>query len=157
MRILLVEDEVRLSQALVEIFQKNKFGVDAVYTGTDGLEYAQSGVYDVIILDIMLPGMDGISVLKKLRAERNQVPVMLLSAKDDVSDKVKGLDMGADDYVVRDGRSAGAHSCPRPPPRRCKGRFGNGRRFDFEREKLRASVSNKRRVGEIVAQGIPDY
>ncbi|MBQ3826067.1 MAG: response regulator transcription factor [Spirochaetaceae bacterium] len=101
MRILLVEDEVRLSQALVEIFQKNKFGVDAVYTGTDGLEYAQSGVYDVIILDIMLPGMDGISVLKKLRTERNQVPVMLLSAKDDVSDKVKGLDMGADDYVTK--------------------------------------------------------
>ena len=63
MRILLVEDEVRLSQALVEIFQKNRYGVDAVYTGPEGLQYAQSGIYDIIVLDIMLPGMDGISVL----------------------------------------------------------------------------------------------
>jgi len=101
MRILLVEDEVRLSQALVEIFQKNKFGVDAVYTGTDGLEYAKSGIYDLIILDIMLPGIDGISILKKLREDKNQVPVMLLTAKDDVTDKVSGLDMGADDYMTK--------------------------------------------------------
>lgn len=101
MRILLVEDEVRLSQALVEIFQKNRFGVDAVYTGPSGLEYAQSGIYDLIILDIMLPGMDGITVLKTLREEKNQVPVLLLTAKDDVSDKVHGLDCGADDYMTK--------------------------------------------------------
>ena len=101
MRILLVEDEVRLSQALVEIFQKNRYGVDAVYTGPEGLEYAESGIYDAIILDIMLPGMDGITILKTLRDEKNQVPVLLLTAKDDIGDKVKGLDCGADDYMTK--------------------------------------------------------
>ncbi len=101
MRILLVEDEVRLAQALVEIFQKNKYGVDAVYTGPEGLKYAQSGIYDAIILDIMLPGMDGMTILKTLRDEKNQVPVLLLTAKDDISDKVKGLDCGADDYMTK--------------------------------------------------------
>lgn len=101
MRILLVEDEVRLSQALVEIFQKNRYGIDAVYTGTEGLKYAQSGIYDTIILDIMLPGIDGISILKTLRDEKIQVPVLLLTAKDDITDKVKGLDCGADDYMTK--------------------------------------------------------
>lgn len=101
MRILLVEDEIRLSQALVEIFQKNRWGIDAVYTGTEGLQYAQSGVYDAIILDLMLPGLSGIDILKKLREEKNQVPVLILTAKDDVNDKVKVLDYGADDYVTK--------------------------------------------------------
>src|SRR5574344_2416644 len=101
MRILLVEDEVRLSQALVEIFQKNRYGVDAVYTGPEGLEYAQSGIYDAIVLDIMLPGMDGITILKTLRDEKIQVPVLLLTAKDDIGDKVQGLDCGADDYMTK--------------------------------------------------------
>ena len=101
MRILLVEDEVRLSQALVEIFQKNRYGIDAVYTGPEGLEYAQSGIYDAIVLDIMLPGMDGITILKTLREEKNQTPILLLTAKDDISDKVKGLDCGADDYMTK--------------------------------------------------------
>lgn len=101
MRILLVEDEVRLSQALVEIFQKNHYGVDAVYTGTEGLLYAQSTLYDVIVLDIMLPQMDGITVLKTLREEKNQTPVLILTAKSSVEDKVRGLDSGADDYVTK--------------------------------------------------------
>jgi DNA-binding response OmpR family regulator len=101
MRILLVEDEVRLSQALVEIFQKNRYGVDAVYSGPDGLRYAQSGIYDVIILDIMLPGMDGLSVLRALREEKNSVPVLMLTAKDEIQDKVNGLDDGADDYMTK--------------------------------------------------------
>ena len=101
MRILLVEDEVRLSQALVEIFQKNKYCVDAVYTGPEGLKYAQSGIYDAIVLDIMLPGMDGITILRSLREEKNDVPVLFLSAKDEIADKVKGLDCGADDYMTK--------------------------------------------------------
>lgn len=101
MRILLVEDEVRLSQALVEIFQKNRYGVDAVYTGTEGLKYAQSGIYDAIILDIMLPELDGISILRALREEKNNVPILLLTAKDEITDKVKGLDYGADDYMTK--------------------------------------------------------
>lgn len=101
MRILLVEDEERLSQALVEIFKKNRIGIDAVLTGTDGLEYAHNGNYDVLVLDIMLPGMDGMTLLKTLRAEHNNVPVLLLTAKDDVSDRVAGLDSGADDYLTK--------------------------------------------------------
>ncbi len=101
MRVLLVEDEVRLSQALVEIFQKNRYGVDAVYDGREGLKYAQTGIYDVVILDIMLPGMDGLSVLRTLREQNNNVPIMLLTAKDEIEDRVKGLDCGADDYVTK--------------------------------------------------------
>lgn len=101
MRILLVEDEERLSQALVEIFKKNRIGIDAVLNGADGLEYALGGAYDAIILDIMLPGMDGISVLKRLREAHNNVPVLLLTARDDVDDKVRGLDCGADDYLTK--------------------------------------------------------
>ncbi len=101
MRILIVEDEERLSQALVEIFKRNRYSVDAVYTGTDGLNYASSNIYDAIVLDIMLPGMDGLTVLKHLREEKNQVPVILLTAKDEIDDKVKGLDCGADDYLTK--------------------------------------------------------
>ena len=101
MRILLVEDEERLSQALVEIFKENKFGVDAVYNGVDGLNSARTGIYDIVILDIMLPQMDGLAVLRTLREEKNAVPVLLLTAKEDVADKVEGLDSGADDYMTK--------------------------------------------------------
>ena len=101
MRILLVEDEERLSAALVQIFKNNQIGVDAVYNGNDGLEYALVGNYDAIILDIMLPGIDGFKVLKALRAQKNNVPIMVLTAKDEISDKVFGLDWGADDYVTK--------------------------------------------------------
>ena len=101
MRVLLVEDEVRLSQALVEIFKKNQYGIDAVYTGTEGLKFAQSGIYDVIILDVMLPEMDGFTILQKIRESKNSVSVLLLTAKDEVSDKIKGLDTGADDYMTK--------------------------------------------------------
>jgi DNA-binding response OmpR family regulator len=101
MRILLVEDEERLSQALVEIFKKNRFSVDAVYNGTDSMEYIKSGIYDVIVLDVMLPGIDGFTILRKIREEHNSVPVLLLTAKDDITDKVHGLDSGADDYMTK--------------------------------------------------------
>ena len=101
MRILLVEDEQRLSQALVEIFKENKFTVDAVYDGEAGLAQARAASYDLIILDIMLPKMDGITVLRTLRGEKNAVPVLLLTAKEEISDKVEGLDSGADDYMTK--------------------------------------------------------
>lgn len=101
MRVLIVEDEERLAQALTEIFKKSRIGVDAVLNGRDGLKYAQSGIYDAVVLDIMLPGMDGLSLLKTLRREKNNVPVILLTAKDDVNDKISGLDTGADDYLTK--------------------------------------------------------
>ena len=101
MRLLLIEDDIRLSQTLVETFQRNRYGVDAVYTGPDGLKYAQGGIYDAVILDITLPGMDGLAILKTLRDEKNSVPVLILSAKNEIQDIVKGLDSGADDYVTK--------------------------------------------------------
>ena len=101
MRILLVEDEIHLAQALTEILKKNTYNADAVYDGQKGLEYARSGVYDLVILDIMLPKMSGIEVLRNLRSEKNSVPVLMLTAKDEIEDKVAGLDYGADDYMTK--------------------------------------------------------
>ena len=101
MRILLVEDEIHLAQALTEILKKNMYAADAVYDGQSGLEYALSGVYDLIILDIMLPKMSGIEILQNLRAEKKSVPVLMLTAKDEIEDKVAGLDYGADDYMTK--------------------------------------------------------
>jgi DNA-binding response OmpR family regulator len=101
MRILLVEDEIHLAQALTEILKKNTYNADAVYDGKSGLEFARSGVYDLIILDIMLPKMTGIEVLRNLRADKNSVPVLMLTAKDEIEDKVAGLDYGADDYMTK--------------------------------------------------------
>lgn len=101
MKILLVEDEIHLSEALTQILKKNKYIIDAVYDGISGLDNALSGIYDLIILDIMLPEMDGISVLKNIRKEGISTPVILLTAKGEVSDKVTGLDSGADDYLAK--------------------------------------------------------
>ncbi len=101
MKILIVEDEKRLADALVQIFTKNKMTADTSYNGIDGLDNALSGIYDVIVLDIMLPGMNGIDVLRNLRKDGIKTPVILLTAKDEISDKVRGLDSGADDYLTK--------------------------------------------------------
>ncbi len=101
MRILIVEDEVALAEALVQILGKNKYIADACYDGISGLDNAMSNIYDIIILDIMLPKMNGLEVLKSLRDNKIYTPVILLTAKDEISDKVKGLDYGADDYMTK--------------------------------------------------------
>ena len=101
MRILLAEDEKSLSRVLVAIFKKNNYSVDAVYNGNDALYYIESGNYDVAVLDIMMPGMDGISVLKRVRAEGIDLPIIMLTAKAEVDDKVLGLDSGANDYLTK--------------------------------------------------------
>lgn len=101
MKILVVEDEVALAEALSEILKRNKYAVDAVYDGEDGLEYALTGIYDCIILDIMLPKMNGFDVVRALRKRRISTPVLLLTAKSDVEDKITGLDSGADDYLTK--------------------------------------------------------
>ena len=101
MRILVVEDERRLAEALGQILKKNNYIADVVYDGEDGLDYILSGIYDVVVLDWMLPKMDGIEILRRIRAEGIDVPVLLLTAKSDVSDKVSGLDGGADDYLAK--------------------------------------------------------
>ncbi|MDF2532594.1 MAG: DNA-binding response regulator [Clostridia bacterium] len=101
MRILLVEDELHLAEALTQILKKNNFTVDSVYDGEAGLDNALSNIYDLIILDIMLPKMDGISILRNIRKEGIATPVILLTARGEVSDKVIGLDSGADDYLAK--------------------------------------------------------
>lgn len=101
MRILIVEDEVHLAEALSQILKKHNYSVDVVHDGSAGLDYAMSGIYDLVLLDIMMPELDGISVLKSLRREGVATPVILLTAKGEISDKVTGLDLGADDYIAK--------------------------------------------------------
>ena len=101
MKLLLVEDEVQLSEALSQILIKNNYSVDAVYDGDDGLNYGLTDIYDVIILDIMLPKLNGLQVLRILRKKGVSTPIILLTAKDSVEDKVTGLDLGADDYLPK--------------------------------------------------------
>ena len=101
MRILIAEDEKALSKVLVKIFEKNNYSVDSVGNGADAIDYIEAGNYDVVILDVMMPKADGITVLKKIRAEGNQVPVLILSAKSEIDDKVLGLDSGANYYLTK--------------------------------------------------------
>lgn len=101
MQILIIEDEVSLADAITAILKKEQYFVDAVYDGKDGLDYALSGIYDLILLDIMLPKMNGLDVLKALRENGISTPVMLLTARTEVNDKIKGLDCGADDYLTK--------------------------------------------------------
>lgn len=101
MKVLLVDDEVRLVEALSHTLKKNGYVVDSALDGNTGLEMASSGVYDIIILDRMLPERDGMSILKELRAQLVATPVIFLTARDSAEDRVDGLDAGADDYLVK--------------------------------------------------------
>ena len=101
MRILIADDEQGIAKALKVILEKNKFAVDAVFNGTDALDYIMSTPYDAIVLDIMMPGLDGLTVLKRAREAGIKTPVMLLTAKSEISDRVAGLECGADDYLPK--------------------------------------------------------
>ncbi|MBQ8062986.1 MAG: response regulator transcription factor [Clostridia bacterium] len=101
MRILIVEDEVRLAEALGEIMKAQRYTTDIVYDGESAFDNAMTGIYDCIILDVMIPKMDGFEVVRRMRAEKNTTPVIMLTAKDDTTDKIKGLDAGADDYLTK--------------------------------------------------------
>ncbi len=101
MRILVVEDEVRLAEALGQIMREGKYAVDVVHDGEAAYDYAMSGIYDVIVLDVMLPKMNGFEVVRQMRKNKEQTPVILLTAKDEIIDKVTGLDCGADDYLTK--------------------------------------------------------
>lgn len=92
---------MQLADALSEILKRNKYSVDTCYNGIDGLDNGLTGVYDCIILDIMLPGMNGIEVLRNLRQEKISTPVLLLTARSEIEDKINGLDTGADDYLTK--------------------------------------------------------
>ena len=101
MRILLAEDERSLSRAVIALLQKNNYAADAVFDGEEALSYLEAGNYDAVILDIMMPKMDGLTVLRSLRERGSRIPVLLLTAKSEVEDKVLGLDSGANDYLTK--------------------------------------------------------
>ena len=101
MKILLVEDEERMSEALCAILRQEKYDIDAFYDGISGLEAAGSGIYDLCILDVMLPGMNGFDIAKAVRREGIKTPILMLTARSDTDDKVSGLDSGADDYLTK--------------------------------------------------------
>ena len=101
MKLLFAEDERSLSRAITHILEKNCYNVDAVYDGQTALEYLENGEYDGVILDIMMPKLDGITVLKTIRNSGNPVPVLMLTAKAEIDDKVLGLDCGANDYLTK--------------------------------------------------------
>lgn len=101
MRILIAEDEKALAKVIVKILEKNNYSADAVYNGQDALDYLESGNYDAAVFDVMMPVMDGITALKKLRSSGNQIPVLILSAKSQVDDRIQGLDSGANYYLTK--------------------------------------------------------
>ncbi|WP_432628958.1 response regulator transcription factor [Brotaphodocola sp.] len=101
MRLLLAEDEHSLSRAIITILERNGYQADAVYDGEEALTALESGRYDGAVLDIMMPKMDGLTVLKQVRARQNQIPVLLLTARAEIDDKVEGLDLGANDYLTK--------------------------------------------------------
>ena len=101
MRILLAEDERSLSRAIIALLEKHNYSADAVYDGQEALDYLEAENYDAVILDIMMPRLDGLSVLRTLREQGSQIPVLLLTAKSEVEDTVTGLDSGANDYLTK--------------------------------------------------------
>ncbi len=101
MRILVVEDEHKIAHAIKKGLEQERYAVDVVYDGVDGLDYASTEEYDLIILDVMLPGMDGIEFTKQLRGMQKHTPVLMLTARGQTEDKIKGLDTGADDYITK--------------------------------------------------------
>lgn len=101
MKLLLIEDEKLLAESVRTILSAQGYETEAVYDGQTGLEYARLGVYDLVILDVMMPGLNGFQVAKTLRAEHNAVPILMLTAKSDILDRVEGLDAGADYYLTK--------------------------------------------------------
>ena len=101
MKLLYAEDERSLSEAVVDVLEYHKYRVDAVYDGRDALDYARSGHYDGIILDVMMPKLSGLEVLERLRAAGSKTPILLLTAKSEIEDRIAGLDLGADDYLPK--------------------------------------------------------
>ena len=145
MQVLIVEDDVRLAAAIERILEENGYVVDTVHDGQSGVDWGETGIYDVIILDVMLPKMDGFTVASSLRRKNISTPILLLTARDAVPDKITGLDSGADDYMTKP-------FSPAEPPRR--GGVRNARRVRpfAQRRKLRPFL--RREVHTLELQGV---
>lgn len=131
MRILIVEDEKRLAQTLAELMHRQGYTADLCYDGISGLDNAQSGIYDLMILDVMLPGKDGFTILKELRSSGSHLPVLMLTARGDLSDRVRGLDGGADYYLTKPFESEELLACVRLLLRRQRGENGGDDRIHW--------------------------
>jgi len=156
MRLLVVEDETQLADALSEILKRNRYNVDTVYNGIDGLDNALTGVYDCVILDIMLPGMNGIEVLRNLRRERIHTPVLLLTARSEVEDKINGLDCGADDYLTKPFVTGELLARVRALTRR-KGELVDENRLDYNGLELNKNTSSVLWQGNDVKLSLKEY
>lgn len=118
MRILIVEDETRLAETLRQLMEDQRYQADMVGDGADGVDYGLTGQYDLIILDVMLPKVDGFEVARRLRSAHISTPILMLTARDDISDKIGGLDCGADDYMTKPFDSGELMACVRALTRR---------------------------------------
>jgi len=156
MRLLVVEDETQLADALSEILKRNRYNVDTVYNGIDGLDNALTGVYDCVILDIMLPGMNGIEVLRNLRREKISTPVLLLTARSEVEDKINGLDCGADDYLTKPFVTGELLARVRALTRR-KGELVDDNRLDYNGLELNKNTSSVVWQGSDVKLSLKEY
>ncbi len=145
MRILLAEDEIELSNALVAILKHNNYSVDTVYNGRDAVDYIETGVYDCAVLDVMMPVMDGISALKEIRSKKIDIPVLILTAKSEIDDKVYGLDSGANDYLTKPFATKELLARLRVLTRKSNSDLGNEIVFSnmhLDREDFKLSVGN---------------
>jgi len=115
MKLLVAEDEPKTGSYLQQGLTEAGFTVDRVTTGTDALQYALSEVYDLLILDVMMPGLDGWEVLRMVRSAGHEIPVLFLTARDGVEDRVKGLELGADDYLIKPFAFSELLAPPKPP------------------------------------------
>ena len=156
MKLLIVEDEMQLADALSEILKRSKYSVDTVYNGIDGLDCALTGVYDCIILDIMLPGMNGLDILKNIRNERISTPVLLLTARSEIDDKINGLDCGADDYLTKPFVTGELLARIRALTRR-KGELIDDDRLDYNGLELIRSTASVKWQGNDVKLSLKEY
>ncbi len=133
MRILVVEDEKRLAQNLQELLRREGYTVDVSNDGVSGLDNALSGIYDLLVLDAMLPGLDGFALLQRLRSTGSRLPVLMLTARGELSDRVRGLDQGADYYLTKPFQTPELLACVRLLLRRSNGESGGDDRIHLGR------------------------
>lgn len=157
MRILLVEDDVRLNQAVCKILIDNGYEVDSASDGISGMDKSLNGSYDVIILDVMLPGIDGFGIVKKIRQENIATPVLMLTAKAQIADKIEGLDAGADDYMAKPFAPAELLAHLRALLRRTGGQISKNDEYSFNGLVLNISSHDLSYVDKTINLSLKEY